>query len=230
MRSFLPAFALAAALAPASAALAADYDPPILVDQAPEYRPVEVGNGWYLRGDVTYNVNEPVYDFTLFGEDTDNTRFGASGGFGYHFNDFLRADVNLGWIGRDKFEYDDGIDSGSATFSAWTGMLNGYIDLGTVSGITPYVGAGIGVMTAKHDVDIDSPTLGIAGDFTDRQYELAYSLGAGASYRLTKNASIDVGYQYLSSPNMAYLNTDTLAVDEGVDFHQVKVGLRYELW
>ncbi len=46
--------ALAAATLLPAAALAADYDPPIYVDEAPEYVPVEVGSGWYLRGDVGY--------------------------------------------------------------------------------------------------------------------------------------------------------------------------------
>ncbi len=43
-----------AALAPFAAANAADYDPPIVIDDAAEYVPVEVGSGWYLRGDVGY--------------------------------------------------------------------------------------------------------------------------------------------------------------------------------
>ena len=43
-----------AAFGPLAAAHAADYDPPIVIDDAAEYVPVEVGSGWYLRGDVGY--------------------------------------------------------------------------------------------------------------------------------------------------------------------------------
>ena len=43
-------------------ALAADYDPPIYVDEAPEYQPVEIGSGWYLRGDVGYAFSHPFKD------------------------------------------------------------------------------------------------------------------------------------------------------------------------
>ena len=47
------ALALAAImLMPVTQASSADYDPPIYVDQAPDYVPVEVGSGWYLRGDI----------------------------------------------------------------------------------------------------------------------------------------------------------------------------------
>src|SRR5215218_8917130 len=41
---------------PASA-FAADYEPPIVVDQPVEEVPVEVGSGWYLRGDIGYNFD-----------------------------------------------------------------------------------------------------------------------------------------------------------------------------
>ena len=47
----LAAFASVPVVAPA---LAADYDPPVYVDEAPEYKPVEIGSGWYLRGDLAY--------------------------------------------------------------------------------------------------------------------------------------------------------------------------------
>src|SRR5438105_2257273 len=86
-------------LLPLTPAIAADYDPPIYAEQAPDYVPVEVGSGWYLRGDVSYLVQKSFKngDFTFpsainnenFSE-SDNAAF-ASIGFGYHFTDYLRA-------------------------------------------------------------------------------------------------------------------------------------------
>lgn len=220
--------AAATALMPLAPAMAADYDPPIYVDQAPEYVPVEIGSGWYLRGDVGYTVSDPVYDFTLFGESTDNRKFNGSIGAGYHFNDWARGDINLGYVGGDRFHYDDGTDAGSASLDMWSGMVNGYVDLGTYAGLTPYIGAGVGILRSRSKLTIDSPP--VAVDYSDKQYKFAYSLNAGASYKVTKNVSVDLGYQYLSSPDTQYLNADTLTVDKGVDMHQVRVGLRYDLW
>lgn len=210
------------ALAPAFAA-AADYDPPIDVDEMPEYVPEEVGSGWYLRGDLTYNVDRPVYDFTLLGEETDNIRIGGSVGAGYHFTDLLRSDINIGFLGRDRYELGGG--AAEATNDMWTGMFNTYLDLGTVAGFTPYVGAGVGLLYSKQQVDIGGTSF-----YDDDQYRLAYGLSAGVNYQLTKNLSVDLGYQYLNSPQTEYVDTDTLSVREGVDFHQVRVGLRYEIW
>lgn len=102
--------AFAAAAVPGQRALAADYDPPIYVDDAPEYVPVEVGSGWYLRGDIGYNFSAR--------HATDNYRDPLSGtayeanfrdaltagiGFGYRFTDYVRADATLDRIFGSDF-------------------------------------------------------------------------------------------------------------------------------
>ncbi|MCT8997947.1 outer membrane protein [Chelativorans intermedius] len=229
---FFRHFSLAGAigvLAMPMAAGAADYDLSIPLD-APQYVPVEVGSGWYLRGDVTYALNDSVYDVRLFGTEADNNRFGGSIGMGYHFTDMLRADVNLAYIGDDSFYHDDGVDFASAENRTLAAMVNGYVDLGTFVGITPYVGAGAGLLYSKQELRVNSPTLGVAYAETDRQYEFAYSLNAGVAYQLTRNVSVDVGYQYLSAPSAEYRDLASGAVKDGIDFHQLRVGLRYDLW
>ena len=211
-------------------AMATDYDPPIYIEEAPEFVPVEVGSGWYLRGDLSYDFADPVYEFDAFAVDNDHNRFGGSIGFGYHFNDNFRTDVTIGYLGRDGFTYDDGVDAVSAKQTSWNGMVNGYFDIATIMGLTPYVGAGVGLTYSRHSATIDSPTLGVAGSYSERQYDFAYALMAGASYKLTENASIDLGYQFLHTPDMEYFNAATLSVDEGHKQHLFKVGLRYDLW
>ncbi|MBL8583863.1 MAG: porin family protein, partial [Rhizobiaceae bacterium] len=116
----------------------------------------------------------------------------------------------------------------------WSGMINGYIDLGTYVGFTPYVGAGAGLVYARNRTsgEIVYPDgSGVFDQSTDNQFSFAYSLNAGASYAVNQNASIDVGYQYFSAPDAQYLSADNpKVVGEGVNLHQVKVGLRYDLW
>ncbi|TGS52443.1 porin family protein, partial [Mesorhizobium sp. M3A.F.Ca.ET.201.01.1.1] len=96
-----------AVLLPLTPALAADYDPPIYVDQAPDYQPVEVGSGWYLRGDVSYlpqkSFRDQDFTFTPASQSESEDAYFASIGFGYHFNDYLRADLNLGYLPGNKF-------------------------------------------------------------------------------------------------------------------------------
>ena len=250
----VPALA-ALMLAPLTQAQAADYDPPVYVDQAPDYQPVEVGSGWYLRGDVSYLAQKSYQDqdFTFapasFSEKQDPAF--ASIGFGYHFNDYLRADINLGYLPGNKvgIHYDDSaivvvpatatVASASLENYSLSGMVNGYVDLGTYVGITPYLGAGIGLtrnkykLSASYFTDNLDPTDDFERSDNKTQYALAYTLDAGLAYQVTKNVSVDLGYQYFSSPDAEYVTAASLnsyPVRKGISNHQVKLGLRYDLW
>ncbi|WP_269931423.1 outer membrane protein [Aminobacter sp. HY435] len=226
------AMALAATLLSPLAAHAADYDPPIVIEEAPEYVPVEVGSGWYLRGDVGYNINKSPYNFTLLGVETRNTSITGSIGAGYHFTDYFRGELNLGFLSNDRYDATFGTETLSLENNVWNGMANAYVDLGTIAGFTPYVGAGIGLIYSSHTVKDTDPAAVPPLDFYahDTQYKMAYSVGAGVAYQVAQNTSIDVGYQYLTSPDLEYVDVNTLTVKKGVDYHQVKVGLRYDLW
>lgn len=254
-RSRIASALAAIILLPMTPALAADYDPPIYVDQAPDYQPVEVGSGWYLRGDVSYLAQKSFKngDFTFpstiasesFGESED--AYFASIGFGYHFNDYLRADLNLGYLPGNKasFSYDDtatatpsAVGFGNLKNYAISGILNGYVDLGTYVGITPYVGAGIGVVHSTRKLsasytDINDSANSFAVEDNKSRYSLAYTLNAGLAYQVSKNVLIDLGYQYFSAPNAEYVTAESLTsfpVHKGISNHQVKLGLRYDLW
>ena len=224
------ALALAATMLWPLAAQAADYDPPVVVEEAPEYVPVEVGSGWYLRGDLGYNINKSPYDFTLFGVDSRSTRINGSIGAGYHFTDYFRGDLNFGFISNDKFDATSGTEVVSAKSNIWSGIANAYVDLGTIAGFTPYVGAGAGLLYASHRVSDVDPAVPLNFGSSDTQYALAYTLNAGVAYQVAQNTSIDVGYQYLSAPSLEYVDVPTRSMRKGLDFHQVRVGLRYDLW
>ncbi|NMG37990.1 outer membrane beta-barrel protein [Chelativorans sp. ZYF759] len=222
MKSNIAIAATAAFLATAFPALSADfnYDPPIFVEKMPDYVPVEVGTGWYLRGDVTYNLSRPTYQVA---PGTGHNRFGGGLGFGYQFTDFLRLDTTINYAGYDRYR-NAGL---SGDHALWTGMANAYVDLGTVVGITPYVGAGVGVAHARTRFDA-----GINGEpgFGYNQTGLAYTLNAGVAYRMTDNASLDLGYQYLSAPNLRRFDYAAGQERRGIAHHQIRAGLRYELW
>ena len=242
--------ALAAAVTPLTPSLAADYDPPIYVDEAPEYQPVEVGSGWYLRGDVSYlpeetYKNRDLGSLTVSYSDRERPVFGSIG-FGYHFNDYLRGDINFGLLpGNEARAEEDNSPTDIATArienSARTVIVNGYVDLGTYVGITPYIGAGVGLMQSKREgrfdyVDLNDATNDVSTSDNKTQYSFAYTLNAGLAYQITKNLVIDLGYQYMSAPDAEYARLDDISsgpsysIHKGVDNHQIKVGLRYDLW
>lgn len=249
LSSRLRACCAALAVLPATGAFAADYDPPIFVEEAPEYVPVEVGSGWYLRGDVAYNANKTfrhrITTFANYERFTQSTTpIVGSVGFGYHFSDFLRAEANLGLLtaGSGRLDYALGAPVGAdvnirARNTMWSGIVSLYGDLGTVAGFTPYVGAGVGLVLAKRDyrrfTEYYAPgTPDLDYRNRDHNYSFAYSLGAGVAYNVSSNLSLDVGYQYLSAPRAEYVQIagSQDRVRKGVNVHQIKVGLRYALW
>ena len=96
-------------------AMAADlppiYDTP-LYESVPEVKPVEIGTGWYLRGDVNYNVNSDNnylvdqtfgygngWQTTSTNYDID-TKWGGGIGIGYQVNDLLRLDATGEYLGH----------------------------------------------------------------------------------------------------------------------------------
>ena len=138
------------------ARLAADYEPPIVVDQAPEFVPVEVGSGWYLRGDISYSFNDsPFEDFSDIGFDVDHVRFG--GGWRrrlqFHRHGPRRRDARTSCRatkpGSSPAFFDARLEN-----QVWTGMANGYVDLGTYVGLTPYLGAGLGIMYSRNTSEL----------------------------------------------------------------------------
>jgi opacity protein-like surface antigen len=104
----LPALAVLASIM-AAPALAADADQiipaPVIEDN---YVPVEIGTGWYIRGDVGYNFggrhNDALYDLTpTTFNNTYRDALNAGVGFGYKVNDILRMDATIDRVFGSKF-------------------------------------------------------------------------------------------------------------------------------
>lgn len=241
-------------LTPPAAALAADYTPP----------PVPIGKSWYLRGHIGLaaqhlgSLDNALYDTTDIVEFLDPGHFDAAPifgiGFGVYSGDHFRFDIvgeyrgKASFYGLDRYETTD--DGDPATFDGtneYTGkkseflvLANAYFDMGTWRGITPYVGAGIGMSrnTIWDFTDVNVPNAGLAYGATDSKWNLAWALHAGASLRATNNMSIDIGYSFVnlgdaqSGDLIAFDGTNT--IDNPMIFndlisHDLKIGVRWDL-
>lgn len=253
--------------------LAADLDPmPIIaapMPVAPEVQTVETG-GWYLRGDVGYSLNrlvdgEVIYNTasaqgmgqgTLRGEVEDSFLIG--GGIGYDTGNMFRADLTADY----NFESDfSGSSTGFctptgggaavscstsdvATYSALTLMANAYVDLGTVNGVTPYVGAGIGGAhvtwgTLSNTTPDGFVTSGTETHTGGEEWRFAYAVMAGASVDITHNLKLDAGYRYrrITGGKMFEIGDGLNGAnsftgpghDKGITSHDFRIGARYSL-
>jgi opacity protein-like surface antigen len=172
---------------------------PLLVD--------EFGSGWYLRGDIGYRLNQ-MDDVVnrdppprVHGDDLGNSwMVGAGVGFKL---DWFRADLTLDYGTKAKFFGDSAVRNNdfTAKIDSVTGLVNLYGDLGTWSGFTPYIGAGIGFahlqaanfdVRSAHALDVDSTG----------KWNFAWAYMAGVSYRFMGNYSIDLGYRHINMGNV----------------------------
>ena len=274
-----PIFAAAALLLlSVSPALAFDTPPPV---DAPEITSFSSASGWYIRGDLGYNASvdfdkptvrsfKPAlneYTRTTFDSARFDGDYSLNAGVGYQFNDWLRTDATI--------DYFKGTFNGkSVTATRCSGLqpsatkcgssyeqsmaslgllANGYVDLGTYMGLTPYVGAGVGatnvdygpMRTSRYCVDGGSKCNKFA-DYKDARFEGAeswrftYALMAGLSYDVATNMKLDVGYRYSDvqggdmfdwrSADRSKGATGIKGEDNGFSRHEVRVGLRMTGW
>lgn len=273
MRAFKSA-SLAAILAAAvsSTALAADpagYQP--IMEAVPIVEEAEMGSNWYLRGDIAYSVwNDLKADANwIDGEDIRGHQVSSSRsygfGVGYNFG-WFRADLtfdyfdNANYSGRTAGNCGTGgacTSTESVSFDATTGLINAYFDLGTWGGLTPYIGAGVGLAQVRFGQWTTVETCAVTGlpnacpgyhgvpagvssttsymNPGERDIKVAYAAMAGFSYALTHNLSLDVGYRYVGfesgravDPYRNGAGVEAGAVDfDNMNTQEVRVGMRY---
>ncbi|AWN39483.1 outer membrane protein [Methylobacterium durans] len=228
-------------------AQAADLLPP--PPPPPVAPPIEVGGGWYLRGDVGASLYHSK-EFVAYGDKYtyDNERYYQNAGYGsgafagvgvgYQFNAFLRGDVtgeyrfSNGFSARHHFEYDTGVadpcgcgaanlrgnvnETAKGNFDSAVVLANGYFDLGTWYGVTPFVGGGVGVafntisgthvsgnvseplyVTLVNPVASYNKTIG-AYYKSDTTTSFAWALHAGLGFDVTPNLKMEIAYRYLN--------------------------------
>jgi opacity protein-like surface antigen len=239
-------------------ALAADMLPPPPSEPGPAVS--ELGSGWYLRGDVGYvDYAKPKEDppYGQPGSPLENLRlrdqFSVGGGFGYQLTNWFRADVTADYRNRTNFDavssrtgFREGFNSESGSFETTTALLNGYFDLGKWWGVTPYVGAGVGVAQNRFrdyysETTCLTPTCGDpAGNYNlgpqgrvyrdkSSDYNLAWALMAGAAVDVGYGFKLDLGYRYM---NLGEVKTKLDAYGFGtklkpLEAQEIRVGVRY---
>lgn len=228
------------------------------------YEPVpvapEVFGGWYLRGDIGYsNQQVDKLDNVLYdtAEDVDNkfadfdggVTFG--GGIGYRFSKWFRADVTGEYRSKTDFSgYDiytfqgaDFPDHYDAKKSEILALANGYVDLGSWHGLSPFIGAGVGMANVEISGFTDTG-IGVSGDPSSAygadhdEWNFAWALYAGVGFEVNEALTLELAYRYLDMGDGE--SGDLIASDGTDDFdnpmefkditsHDVRLGVRYAI-
>jgi opacity protein-like surface antigen len=210
---------------PFAGALAADMPqlPPPQVVPMIMPAPVEVESAWYLRGDIGVGnmqstsidylpnpLNNPS-NFTIQSVSLqDQVLFLV--GVGYEFNNWLRFDATAEYRNKDSFVFWGGyttacpnpfaqcLDVYNGYISSWVFLANAYVDLFTWCGFTPFVGLGVGTaantLAGFSDVGIPTGGAGLGQNTTD--WNLAWAIHAGFSYKINENLRLELAYRFLN--------------------------------
>ena len=228
------------ALASIASAQAADparsWPPPMEATyEKPTPKFQELLSGWYIRGDLGYRWNKlgtfdapaPVTSQS-YGNGIAAT-FGAG-----HKIDWFRADVTIdrGW----RTSYSGTTAAAGATQPQYTAkidalsvMVNGYIDFGSWSGFTPYVGAGVGMTRLKSTQYRDSAFVGAAGPEGEAQ-NFSWAWMAGVAYQIQPNWVIDMSFRHLDMgdfPSTTGTNPTVGGMFKNVTAQEARIGIRF---
>jgi opacity protein-like surface antigen len=127
------------------------------------------------------------------------------------------------WVKKSYSGKYEGIDVTVSTL-----LANAYKDFYIVDKFWGYVSGGVGI--AYNEMDSRSFTIKIEGrapryfnDGRDAETVLAWQLGTGLGYELTKEITLNVGYRYLATDDVDYNATITHEFGS----HNVTAGIRY---
>ena len=239
-----------AALAFGAQAKAADLYQPEPVPQIIEQPVLASASGWYLRGDLSYDImnmkgahyfqgsNALVNDFDTAGlNNTGNLGLGV----GYQVNDYFRVDKTFDYMFSTKFRGSTTGVCGStgaactsrdvSKFSAYSLMANAYVDIYKWGMVTPYVGFGLGGTYVKWDKLTNTNDDGSFVHKGKESWRFTYALMAGATVDVTCQVKADLGYRYrhvAGGDMFGYKLNGGPGYDKGFDIHEVRTGLRYQ--
>jgi opacity protein-like surface antigen len=258
------ALAGAAVIVTAPAALAADMQ--LMPPPAPPPVEC-CGSGWYLRGDigVSAEFSNTFHEDGLVpaptGVQNAGNGFETGGlfrlGVGYQFTPWFRADITGEFRTPATWSSFDITNSGGTLIpehvtlhkSEVVALANVYADLGTWWCVTPFVGAGAGFAGVKfanfQETAIASlnPVTGAnlinANNFAadQTQWNFAWALHAGLSYKVTPGFSVELAYRYLNMGNgqsgaiIGFLNNpqNTVFHIDNITSQDFTLGLRWML-
>lgn len=236
MKSAIIATGFAAA---ATAAIAADMPRNRPLDlPPPAYVPpprASTFSGWYVRGDLGYrwarvSGSQAAPGFVSPGSEKLGPSFAGGLGIGLK-TDWLRTDATVDFGAPMKYEATTfAANDTTAKVSTITALLNGYFDLGTWYGATPYIGGGLGAARLRVSEYQSTAAPPFSGDGARSQWNFAWAAMAGVAYKVAANMQVDVGYRYLALGDVATASDASGQMNiKNIANHEVRVGLRWSI-
>jgi len=163
----------------------------------------------------SYFVGQLGYGFG----DSDYKEHGiANIGLGYHFNQYMRTDLTVGWRGFGDAEF------GEHKTDVWSipALMNVYATMPISHGFSVYGMGGLGMAMNRTDKKDDLFK-------AKTKYNFAWNIGAGIDYQWCQNMSFDLGYRFTDLGQARVKDTDGYTGKTKADLrsHDVLLSMRY---
>jgi len=199
----------------------------------PLVRSFNLNSGWYVRGDLGYGWGRlnGAQSATGFADPSTNSLGGAvTGGLGVGIKrDWIRTDLTADYLSDMKYQGTVAAPNDvTAKMSAWSVLLNGYLDLGSWYRVSPYIGAGVGAARVRVSDFQSTATPPFTAGASNSQWNFAWAAMAGIGYSISPNVVADVGYRYLNlGDTKSATDPSGYMTFKNIASHQVRVGLRW---
>lgn len=233
-----------------------------LAPLAPPVLAEDFASGWYIRGDLSASLfRRPSLgaantSYFAAGQwvDLNGTRagsaFGGGLGVGFKYKWFrldttldIRSAARLSGMAPPNGDWNDPgplpvpARTERLAVTSQTALINAYADIGGWSGITPYVGVGLGVarLSASNYTSTPVPAAAALGELSvapaltsATKWNLAVAAMAGVTFDITPQTKLDVGYRYLHMGSLRFADSAGGSYRAGpVAAHEIRIGLRY---
>jgi OOP family OmpA-OmpF porin len=183
--------------------------------------------GWYSGIGAGVNFGQDT-DVTLGG--TTNTMefdpgFALSGSVGFGFENQLRPEFEINYR-RNTVDQNSGPGSGAPNgfVDSVAFMGNLFYDFDTRSGLTPYIGAGVGGAL----VSADNAGIVNGTSLNEQPFLLAYQGIAGLSFELSERIDATADYRYFATMEPEWKSVGGATSDDtSYANHVFMIGLRY---
>ncbi len=209
----------------------------------------ELGTGWYLRGDVAFakeSTPRIAFDLVPLANVSLPTSWSVGGGFGYRFTSFLRADWTFDYRNSTNYSGNAVVPNATCLAAAvinpclisyksnvtrWVSLVNGYVDLGTWSVVTPYIGAGVGVNHTNTNGNIaftNLATTALNVSLSARTTTgFAWALMAGLAFDIAPHTQLDVGYRFVNMGTIRNASPLGGVTSKDLYANEFRVGFRF---
>jgi len=126
----------------------------------------------------------------------------------------LRVEYEYVW--RGKKELVNNADE-KGKLGVQSSFVNAYFDIYNSSPVTPYLGAGLGLAVVSVEYEVPG-----VFTYSETKANFAWNIGAGAAWKISDSAALDLGYRYADFGNVGRAD-----IDADVTAHEVLLGLRY---